>query len=165
MLPKVEQVGIDELHEGDLVKVYIADVKDNERGPHAIISRSHPGFVRRMFEQEVPEIYDGTVEIKSIAREAGSRTKMAVLSNDESNRFALVYTLSLGSKVLYQSEKIRPGENEAWDILDACGRTCTLEIKITAWSLEDDTEQNTVTQTIDLTIPEQKADPDDAGDI
>ena len=82
MLPKVEQVGIDELHEGDLVKVYIADVKDNERGPHAIISRSHPGFVRRLFEQEVPEIYDGVVEIKSVSREAGSRTKMAVVSNN-----------------------------------------------------------------------------------
>ena len=93
------------------------------------------------------------------------KDRKLILSNDESNRFALVYTLSLGSKVLYQSEKIRPGESEAWDILDACGRTCTLEIKITAWSLEDDTEQNTVTQTIDLTIPEQKADPDDAGDI
>lgn len=82
MLPKTEQVGIESLHEGDMVKVYIADVKDNERGPHAIISRSHPGFVRRMFEQEVPEIFDGVVEIKAVSREAGSRTKMAVLSNN-----------------------------------------------------------------------------------
>lgn len=82
MLPKAEQVGIDALHEGDMVKVYIADVKDNERGPHAIISRSHPGFVRRLFEKEVPEIFDGIVEIKSVSREAGSRTKMAVVSNN-----------------------------------------------------------------------------------
>ena len=82
MLPKAEQVGLDELREGDLVKVYIADVKDNERGPHAIISRSHPGFVRRMFEKEVPEIFDGVVEIKAVSREAGSRTKMAVSSNN-----------------------------------------------------------------------------------
>ena len=82
ILPKTEQVGIDELHEGDMVKVYIADVKDSERGPHAIISRSHPGFVRRLFEKEVPEIFDGIVEIKSVTREAGSRTKMAVLSNN-----------------------------------------------------------------------------------
>ena len=82
MLPKTEQVGIDTLREGDMVKVYIADVKDNERGPHAIISRSHPGFVRRLFEKEVPEIYDGIVEIKAVSREAGSRTKMAVLSNN-----------------------------------------------------------------------------------
>jgi len=82
MLPKAEQVGLNSLHEGDMVKVYIADVKDNERGPHAIISRSHPGFVRRLFEKEVPEIYDGTVEIKSVSREAGSRTKMAVSSQN-----------------------------------------------------------------------------------
>ena len=82
MLPKAEQLGYDHLVEGDLIKVYIADVKDNEKGPHAIISRTHPGFVRRMFEQEVPEIFDGIVEIKSVSREAGSRTKMAVLSNN-----------------------------------------------------------------------------------
>ena len=82
MLPKAEQVGLESLHEGDMVKVYIADVKDNERGPHAIISRSHPGFVRRLFEKEVPEIFDGTVEIKSVSREAGSRTKMAVSSQN-----------------------------------------------------------------------------------
>lgn len=82
MLPKSEQIGYENLKEGDHIKVYIADVKDNERGPHAIISRTHPGFVRRMFEQEVPEIFDGIVEIKSVSREAGSRTKMAVLSTN-----------------------------------------------------------------------------------
>lgn len=82
MLPKSEQVGCENLKEGDHVKVYIADVKDNERGPHAIISRTHPGFVRRIFEQEVPEIFDGIVEIKSVSREAGSRTKMAVISSN-----------------------------------------------------------------------------------
>lgn len=82
MLPKNEQLGYGNLKEGDHIKVYIADVKDNDRGPHAIISRTHPGFVRRMFEQEVPEIFDGIVEIKSVSREAGSRTKMAVKSNN-----------------------------------------------------------------------------------
>lgn len=82
MLPKSEQVGCGELKEGDLVKVYIADVKDKEKGPHAIISRTHPGFVRRLFEQNVPEIFDGIVEIKSVSREAGSRTKLAVFSSN-----------------------------------------------------------------------------------
>lgn len=82
MLPKSEQLGYENLKEGDHIKVYIADVKDNDRGPQAIISRTHPGFVRRMFEQEVPEIFDGIVEIKSVSREAGSRTKMAVKSNN-----------------------------------------------------------------------------------
>ncbi len=82
MLPKSEQIGCENLKEGDHVKVYIADVKDNEKGPHAIISRGHPGFVRRLFEQEVPEIFDSIVEIKSVSREAGSRTKMAVTSSN-----------------------------------------------------------------------------------
>ena len=81
-LPKNEQVGDEVLREGDHIKVYIADIKDSGKGPHAIISRSHPDLVKRLFEQEVPEIYDGIVEIKSISREAGSRTKMAVCSKD-----------------------------------------------------------------------------------
>ena len=82
MLPKSEQIGRENLDAGDSIKVYIADIKDGGRGPHAVISRTHPGFVKRMFEQAVPEIYDGIVEIKSISREAGSRTKMAVSSNN-----------------------------------------------------------------------------------
>ena len=82
MLPKNEQIGLENLREGDRVKVFISDVKDNEKGPHAFISRTHPGLVKRMFEQEVPEIYDGIVEIKSVAREASSRTKMAVVSSN-----------------------------------------------------------------------------------
>ena len=82
MLPKNEQIGLENLREGDRVKVFISDVKDNEKGPHAFISRTHPGLVKRMFEQEVPEIFDGIVEIKSVAREAGSRTKMAVVSSN-----------------------------------------------------------------------------------
>lgn len=64
------------------IKLYITEVKDNGRGPRIVVSRTHPGLVKRLFEQEVTEIQDGTVEIKSIAREAGSRTKMAVLSNN-----------------------------------------------------------------------------------
>lgn len=83
VLPRGEQVGNENFKEGDRIKVYIADVLDNERGPRAIISRTHPDFVKRLFETEVPEIYDGTVEIKSVSREAGSRTKLAVWSKDE----------------------------------------------------------------------------------
>ena len=78
-----EQVPGEELTEGMHVKVYVVDVRRSTRGPQMLISRTHPGLVKRLFELEVPEIYDGTVEVKSIAREAGSRTKMAVWSNDE----------------------------------------------------------------------------------
>ncbi len=82
VLPKSEQIPGEILKEGDSVKIYVAGVKDGDRGPRAIISRTHPDFVRRLFENEVPEIFDGIVEIKSVSREAGSRTKMAVFSED-----------------------------------------------------------------------------------
>ena len=82
-LPRNEQVAGEELREGQHVKVYVVDVMETERGPRMMISRTHPGLVKRMFEMEVPEIFDGTVEIKAISREAGSRTKMAVWSKDE----------------------------------------------------------------------------------
>lgn len=82
-LPKSEQVPGEVLTEGQTIKVFIVDVKDSGKGPKILISRTHPGLVRRLFEQEVPEIFDGTIEIKSVSREAGSRTKIAVFSKDE----------------------------------------------------------------------------------
>ena len=83
VLPKGEQVPDETFTEGELIKVYISEVKDTERGPRVMISRTHKGLVKRLFEQEVPEIYDGVVTIHSISREAGIRTKMAVSSADE----------------------------------------------------------------------------------
>lgn len=82
LLPQ-ERIKGEELREGDRIKVYVVEVRRSTRGPQVLISRTHPGFVKRLFELEVPEIFDGTVEIKSIAREAGSRTKMSVWSADE----------------------------------------------------------------------------------
>ncbi|MBQ9354199.1 MAG: transcription termination/antitermination protein NusA [Clostridia bacterium] len=81
-LPKLEQVPDEQLKEGDLIKVYVVDVKETEKGPRIMLSRTHPGLVKRLFETEVPEIFDGTIEIKSISRQAGSRTKMAVWSEN-----------------------------------------------------------------------------------
>ncbi len=78
-----EQVAGETLEEGMHIKVYVVEVRRSTRGPQVLISRTHPGLVKRLFELEVPEIYDGIVEVKSIAREAGSRTKMAVWSSDE----------------------------------------------------------------------------------
>ena len=71
------------LREGDHVKVYVVDVREGEKGPRALVSRTHPGLVKRLFEMEVPEIFNGVVEIKAVSREAGSRTKLAVLAHDE----------------------------------------------------------------------------------
>ncbi len=83
MLAVGEQIKSEELVEGQHVKVYVVEVRRSTRGPQVLISRTHPGLVKRLFELEVPEIFDGVVEVKSIAREAGSRTKMAVWSSDE----------------------------------------------------------------------------------
>lgn len=82
VLPKLEQVPDEILVEGDIIKVYVVDVKETEKGPRIMLSRTHPGLVKRLFEMEVPEIFDGTIEIKSISRQAGSRTKMAVWSEN-----------------------------------------------------------------------------------
>ena len=78
-----EQIPQDIYKVGQLIKVYIVEVKKTSKGPQIVVSRSHPGLVRRLFEKEVPEIFEGLVQIKSISREAGSRTKMAVKSMDE----------------------------------------------------------------------------------
>ena len=83
MLAASEQIRTEELVEGQHVKVYVVEVRRSTRGPQVLISRTHPGLVKRLFELEVPELFDGIVEVKSIAREAGSRTKMAVWSSDE----------------------------------------------------------------------------------
>ena len=77
-----EQVKGETYSEGTRLKVYVVEVRKATKGPQVFISRTHPGLVKRLFELEVPEIYDGTVEVKSIAREAGSRTKLAVWSAD-----------------------------------------------------------------------------------
>ncbi len=78
-----DQIPGETLSVGDRIKVFITEIKKESRGPSIVLSRVHPGLVSRLFELEVPEIKDGTVEIKRIAREAGSRTKIAVISNDE----------------------------------------------------------------------------------
>ncbi len=87
MLPQSEMIPGESFTIGEQIKVYVVDVKRNtektSRPPKIMISRTHPGMVKRLFELNVPEIYDGTVEIKSISREAGSRTKIAVYSKDE----------------------------------------------------------------------------------
>ena len=82
VLPKSEQIAGEAVREGDHIKVFVVGIKEEEKGPRVIISRTRPDLVKRMFELGVPEIYDGTVEIKAVSREAGSRTKLAVVSRD-----------------------------------------------------------------------------------
>lgn len=83
MIPPSEQVSTESYRVGDRLKLYISEVKNTAKGAQVILSRNNPGLVVRLFELEIPEISDGIVEIFSIAREAGSRTKIAVFSKDE----------------------------------------------------------------------------------
>ncbi|MCL2884353.1 MAG: transcription termination factor NusA [Oscillospiraceae bacterium] len=83
LLPKNEQLPTDNLREGDRVKVFIVSVKSGDKGPRALLSRTHPGLVGKLLAMQVPEIEAGVVEIKAVSREAGFRSKVAVRSNDE----------------------------------------------------------------------------------
>ncbi len=83
LLSRSEQVPGEHFKEGDLIRVYVVEVRRSNRGPQVLVSRTHPALVKRLFELEVPEIQSGAVEIRSIAREAGSRTKLAVCATEE----------------------------------------------------------------------------------
>jgi len=83
LLPPYEQVPRERYKHGERIKCYISDVRKTTKGPQVIVSRTHTGLIRKLFELEVPEIYEGIVEIKSIAREAGYRTKIAVSSSEK----------------------------------------------------------------------------------
>ncbi|NLY76997.1 MAG: transcription termination/antitermination protein NusA [Tissierellia bacterium] len=82
ILPPTEQIEGEVYNQGDRLKLYVLEVKKTSKGPQIILSRSHPGLIKRLFELEVPEIQEGIVEIYAISREAGSRTKIAVYSKD-----------------------------------------------------------------------------------
>jgi N utilization substance protein A len=82
LLPQAEQVPFERPEPGTRLKAYIVEVRKNPRGPQIVVSRTHPGLIKRLFELEVPEIADGIVELKAVAREPGHRTKVAVWSND-----------------------------------------------------------------------------------
>lgn len=150
VLPKTEQIPDEYFYEGDIVRVYVVDVSVTERGPKVMISRTHPGLVKRLFEMEVPEIFDGVVEVKGISREAGTRTKMAVFSNDENvdprgacigprgTRVARVVDELGGEKIdiilwsedpaLYIAEALSPANVVGVNILDEQAKVCRVTV-------------------------------------
>jgi len=83
ILPPPEQIPGEVYEKGKRIKLYIAEVSTTTKGPRILVSRTHPSLLKRLFELEVPEIFDGTVEIKAVSREAGYRSKMAVTSDEE----------------------------------------------------------------------------------
>ncbi|NLO45033.1 MAG: transcription termination/antitermination protein NusA [Clostridiales bacterium] len=157
-LPKSEQMPHETFKEGDIIKVFVVDVKDLDRKfPKATLSRTHSGLVKRLFETEVPEIYDGTVEIRAISREAGSRTKMAVYSSDENvdpvgacigprgARVGKIVDMLGGEKIdivrfsedqaEFISEALKPADVIAVDINEGDERSCSVTVPDTQLSL------------------------------
>ena len=114
MLAPAECIRGEVLHEGDRIKVYVVEVRNSTRGPQVLISRTHPGLVKRLFELEVPEIFDGTVEIKSIAREPGARSKVAVTSREHNLDPVGACVGPKGSRVRMVVEELR---NERVDVI------------------------------------------------
>ena len=114
VLSENEQVKGETFKPTERIKVYILEVKDTPKGPRILVSRTHPGLVKRLFESEVAEVKDGTVEIKSIAREAGSRTKIAVWSNDPDVDAVGACVGMNGARVNAVVEELR-GEKINWD--------------------------------------------------
>ena len=108
LLPVQEQVETEPYRFNDRIKVYIVEVRDAARGPQVIVSRSHPSLIRRLFELEVPEIADGIVTIKSVAREPGARSKIAVMSRDEK-------VDPVGACVGHRGSRVQAVVNELYD--------------------------------------------------
>ncbi|MBI2843840.1 MAG: transcription termination/antitermination protein NusA [Armatimonadetes bacterium] len=108
LLPPAEQVSTEPYRFGDRLKVYLLEVRRTPRGPQVIVSRTHPTLIRRLFELEVPEIAEGIVTIKSVAREAGARTKIAVASSDEK-------VDPVGACVGHRGSRVQAVVNELYD--------------------------------------------------
>lgn len=108
LLPPNEQVPTEPYKFNDRIKVYILDVRRTPKGPQVIVSRTHPSLIRRLFELEVPEIHDGVVTIKSVAREPGARSKIAVASNDEK-------VDPVGACVGHRGSRVQAIVNELYD--------------------------------------------------
>ncbi len=157
MLFRSDQMPADDLHEGDVVKIYVSGVSASDKRPTLRVSRTHPELVRKLFELEVPEIADGTVEIKAVSREAGSRSKIAVISNNENvdalgacigpqkNRISRVCEELCGEKidvVLYSDDPkefikqaLKPATVLSVDIPDEEIRACSVIVPVNQLSL------------------------------
>jgi N utilization substance protein A len=106
-MPPSEQIPHERYEHGSRLKAYIVEVRRSARGPQIIVSRTHPGLIKRLFELEVPEILDGIVEIKSVAREPGHRSKIAVASNDKNVDPVGACVGSKGSRVRMVMNELR----------------------------------------------------------
>src|ERR1700689_2356725 len=111
LLRRDELIPRESFRNGDRVRAYIYDVREEPRGPQIFLSRTHPGFLAKLFAQEVPEIYDGIIEIKAVSRDPGSRAKMAVISRDSSIDPVGACVGMRGSRVQAVVQELQGGKN------------------------------------------------------
>jgi N utilization substance protein A len=150
VMPSKERVPTEEYEVGERIRAYISTIKERESGPEIMLSRAHPDFVRRLFEMEVSEIADGTMEIRGIAREPGYRSKVAVISHDE--RVDPVGAC-VGIRGMRVKNIVRELNGEKIDIVRWSDDTKTLVVNALApaklKSVEVDEPTHTVTVTVD----------------
>ncbi len=129
LLRRDELIPRESFRNGDRVRAYIFDVREEPRGPQIFLSRTHPGFLAKLFAQEVPEIYDGIIEIKAVARDPGSRAKMAVISRDASIDPVGACVGMRGSRVQAVVQEL---QGEKIDIIPWSGNTATFVVNALA---------------------------------
>ncbi len=147
VMPGSERIPFERLDRGNRIKALILEVRNEGKGPQIVVSRSHPDFVRRLLELEVPELEDGTIEIKAIAREPGHRTKLAVASNDPNVDAKGACVGARGSRVRQLVNELRGekvdvvqwSEDPARLIAEALGPAKVIEVRI-----DEDEQQATV---------------------
>ncbi len=161
LLYKSEQLPDEVLQPNDIIKVYVAGVRSTDKNTRATISRTHPGLVRRLFEEEVPEIFDGTVEIKAVAREAGSRTKMAVYRvkySDVPEEFiaAALAPADVVDVTVEEGEekvcRVRVPDSQLSLAIGNKGQNARLAAKLTGWKIDIKPESGIEEPTINFDI-------------
>src|SRR6267143_1858403 len=149
IMPQRERVVVEDYNVGDRLRAYVVAVDNGLRGPEIIVSRSHPNFVRRLFELEVSEIADGTVEIRGIAREAGYRTKIAVWSADPKEYVLEALKPAKVKNLVFDTEKksaqISVDEDQLSLAIGKKGQNARLTSRLTGWEINIDKDTSATT--------------------
>src|SRR5437773_6272249 len=156
LLPQAEQVQNERYEHGSRLKAYIVEVRKTAKGPQIVVSRTHPGLVKRLFELEVPEILDGVVEIKAIAREPGHRTKLPVASNDNNVDPVGACVGARGSRVRMVVNELR---GEKVDIVPYSENSEEFVMKALAPARVREVRIHTETGTAEVIVPDFQLSP------
>ena len=153
LLRRDETIPREAFRNGDRVRAYIYDVREEPRGPQIFLSRTHPGFLAKLFAQEVPEIYDGIIEIKAVARDPGSRAKMAVISRDSSIDPVGACVGMRGSRVQAVVQEL---QGEKIDIIPWSGDNATFIVNALAPAEVTKVVMDDETRRVEVVVPDDQ---------